>query len=146
MRILPLFFCSKNNPAASAADVASANVVGYQKIDLSKGYNMVGTSFQQVTGENSISVQNIKANGLKGYDWVNWEPGDVLMIWDAAKQGYLTTLYYAGDVQTEEMTLEGAEAGTWFDMDINYETATTEIPAGGAFWIKSSGTGTLTFK
>ena len=33
-----------------------------------------------------------------------------------------------------------------FDMDGTFATAETEIPAGGAFWILSSGTGTLTFK
>ena len=59
---------------------------------------------------------------------------------------YTATLYYAGDVQTDEMTGMGGEAGTWFDLGGSFSTATTEIPAGGAFWILSSGTGTLTFK
>lgn len=146
MRILPLFFCSKNNPAASAAEVGSANVVGYQKIDLSHGYTMIGTSFQAVGVENTISVQDIKASGLTGVDWTFLtEAGDTLMIWDPSTQMYLTTLFYAGDEENDDMLAMGAEAGTWFDMD-NFCTAETEIPAGGAFWILSSGTGTLTFK
>ena len=64
---------------------------------------MIGTSFQSIDVDNTISVQDIKASGLKGFDWETFEPGDTLMIWDASAQGYLTTLYYAGDEQTDEM-------------------------------------------
>ena len=142
----PLFYTPKNIFAASAAEVTSDNVVGYQKIDLSNGYTMIGTSFQSIDVDNTISVQDIKASGLKGFDWETFEPGDTLMIWDASVQGYATTLYYAGDEQTETMDGMGAVAGTWFDVDGIFATAETEIPAGGAFWIVSSGNGTLTFK
>ena len=130
---------------AWAAEVVSSNIVGYSKLNLANGFTMVGSAFQAIGGQNSISVQEIKASGLAGIDWDTFEPGDTLMIWDAAQQGYLTTLYYAGDVQTESMTGYGVTAGTWFDMN-NFIPATTEIPVGGAFWIVTDNGGTLTFK
>jgi len=130
---------------AWAAEVVSSNIVGYSKLELANGYTMVGSAFLTVGGQNSISVQEIKASGLAGIDWDTFDLGDTLMIWDASQQGYLTTLYYAGDVQTESMTANGVTAGTWFDMD-NFVPATTEIPVGGAFWIVTTNGGTLTFK
>ena len=106
---------------------------------------MVGSAFQTVGGDNSVSVQDIKATGLKGFDWDAFEPGDTLMIWDPEQQGYLTTLYYTGDTQTDTMTDMGVEAGTWFDQD-QFKTADTEIPIGGAFWIVTEAGGTVSFK
>jgi hypothetical protein len=83
---------------------------------------------------------------LTGLDWTFATlDGDMLMIWDPIAQGYLTELNYTGDVVTPEMEGMGIEAGKWFDMN-TFANAETEIPAGGAFWIKSSGNGTLTFK
>jgi hypothetical protein len=141
-------FHKKNIPAASAAEVASQNVVGYQKIDLANGFTMIGTSFQSVGVENSLHIQDIKASGLTGFDWsFATSAGDTIQIWDASAQGYLTTLFYTGDEYDEfgMMQMYGAEPGTWFDMNAG-GPANIEIPAGGAFWIQSSGNGTLTFK
>ena len=132
------FLYPKNIFAASAAEVTSDNVVGYQKIDLSNGYTMIGTSFQNIGVDNSINVQQIKASGLNGLDWDSFAPGDTLKIWDASSQMYLTTLYYAGDEQTESMTGMGGEAGTWFDLDGTFATADLELENGDAFWIISS--------
>ena len=141
MRILPLFFCSKNNPAASATEVPSANVVGYQKIDIANGFTMIGTSFQSVGVENTISVQDIKASGLTGLDWTfATETGDTMQIWDASAQGYLTMLNYTGDVVTPEMAEMGIEAGKWFDMN-TFANAEMTLENGDAFWILSSATG-----
>ena len=107
---------------------------------------MIGTSFQSIGVENTISVQDIKASGLTGLDWTfATEEGDTMQIWDASSQMYVTMLNYTGDVVTPEMEGMGIEAGKWFDMN-TFANAETEIPAGGAFWILSSGTGTLTFK
>ncbi len=100
---------------------------------------MIGTSFQSVGVNNSISIQDIKASGLTGLDWTfATEAGDTLMIWDASAQGYLTTLYYAGDEQTDEMTAMGGEAGTWFDLGGIFATADLTLENGDAFWIKST--------
>ena len=125
--------------------MVSSNIVGYSKLELANGFTMIGSAFQAVGGQNSISVQDIKASGLAGFDWDTFEPGDTLMIWDPSQQGYPTTLYYTGDVQTETMTGMGVTAGEWFDMD-TFASAATEIPVGGAFWIVTANGGSLTFK
>lgn len=122
---------------AWAADVVSSNIVGYSKLDLANGFTMIGSAFQTVGGDKTISVQDIKASGLAGFDWDTFEPGDTLMIWDADQQGYLTTLYYTGDTQTETMTGMGVTAGTWFDMD-TFTTSELELNNGDAFWIVGS--------
>ena len=95
----------------------------------------------------AVEVNDLfSVTGLTGVDWTfTTEEGDTLAIWDQDAQAYMVTLYYAGDTASADMADNGAEPGTWFDMD-SYGTATTEIPAGGAFWIQSSGAGTLTFK
>ena len=125
---------------AWGAEVVSSNIVGYHKISLSPGYNMIGTSFQTVGGDKEISVQDIKGSGLTGVDWT-WETeaGDTLLIWDAANKAYLTTLYYTGDTATEEMTEEGAVPGTWFDLGDSYATSDYVFKNGDAFWVLSSG-------
>ena len=107
-------------------------------MDLANGFTMIGTSFQSVGVDNSISVQDIKAAGLTGFDWTfSSTDGDTLMIWDASSQGYLTTFVYTGDVQTDEMTMFGAVAGTWFNT-ASFTTADFNLENGDAFWILSS--------
>ena len=109
---------------------------------------MIGTSFQNIGADNSLNVQEIKASGLTGLDWsFATTAGDTLQIWDANSQMYQTTFYYAGDAYDEGGVMEtfGATPGSWFDT-VTFAPAETEIPAGGAFWILSSGSGTLTFK
>ena len=122
---------------AWAAEVVSSNIVGYSKLNLANGYTMVGSAFLTVGGGTTVSIQDIKASGLVGFDWDNFEPGDTLMFWDASQQMYPTTLYYTGDVQTETMTGMGVNAGEWFDMD-TFATAAIELDNGDAFWILGS--------
>ena len=108
---------------------------------------MIGTAFQNVGVDNAISVQDIQGSGLTGFDFTfATTDGDTLMIWDSGCQAYLTTLYYTGD--SDDLGLMagfGLEPKTWFDSS-TFQEATTEIPASGAFWIMSSGSGQLTFK
>lgn len=131
----------------SSTDGAKATVKGEvpttaNGITIVSGFNMIANPYPKAVKINDLFT----VTGLNGLDWDSFVPADTLMIWDPVSQGYMTTLYYAGDEQTDSMTGMGGEAGTWFDMDGTFATAETEIPAGGAFWILSSGTGTLTFK
>jgi len=110
-------------------------------VTLVSGFNMLANPYPKAAGINDI----ISTSGLAGFDWDAGEPGDTLMIWDAAQQMYPTTLYYTGDTQTATMVDMGVPAGVWFDMD-TFAAATTEIPVGGAFWIVTDNGGSLTFK
>jgi hypothetical protein len=131
----------------SSVDDAQVTIAGEvptsaNSITIVQGSNMIANPYPRAVKVNDLFM----VTGLTGLDWDSFAPGDTLKIWDPTKQAYLTTLYYAGDEQTDSMTGMGGEAGTWFDMDGTFSTADTEIPVGGAFWILSSGTGTLTFK
>ena len=129
---------------AWAAEVVSSNIVGYSKLDLANGFTMVGVPFQQVGTENTASVQNIKASGLAGFDWVAFDGGDTLLIWDPSQQMYPTELVYSGDTQTAEMVDMGVPAGVWFDM-ATFAPADMELANGSAVWIVgSTATGTVT--
>ena len=111
-------------------------------INIVPGFNMIANPYPKAVKINDLFT----VTGLTGLDWTFATlDGDTLQIWDASSQMYVTTLNYTGDVVTPEMEGMGIEAGKWFDMN-TFANAETEIPAGGAFWILSSGTGTLTFK
>lgn len=132
----------------SSADAASVTIAGEvpttaSEITLRPGFNMIANPYPVSVPVNDL----ISVSGLTGVDWTfATEVGDTLMIWDPSAQAYLTTLNYTGDDDPEGiMAAFGAEPGTFFDMSL-FETATTEIPVGGAFWILSSGTGKVSFK
>lgn len=131
----------------SASNSAKVTIAGEvpttaNSINIVPGYNMVANPYPKAVKINDLFT----ISGLTGLDWTfATEAGDTLMIWDPSAQGYITTLNYTGDVVTPEMEGMGIEAGKWFDMNF-FANAEVEIPAGGAFWIVSSGNGTLTFK
>ena len=124
---------------AWAAEVVSSNIVGYSKLDLANGFTMVGVPFQQVGTENTVSVQDIKASGLTGFNWDTFESGgDTLLIWDPTQQMYPTEFIYTGDTETEAMTGMGIPAGVWFDM-ATFAPADLDVENGSAVWIVSEG-------
>ena len=131
----------------SSAPNASVTIAGevptdVDAITIRTGYNMIGNPFPIEVDVNDMFT----VTGLTGVDWTfETEAGDRLMIWDPVSKMYTTELLYTGDTPSQAMTEYGAEPSTWFDMN-EFATATTKIPVGGAFWIKSSGEGTLTFK
>ncbi len=112
-------------------------------ITLVPGLNMIANPYPKATKVNDLFT----VTGLTGFDFTfATTDGDTLMIWDQAAQAYLTTLYYTGD--SDDLGLMagfGLEPKTWFDSS-TFQEAETEIPASGAFWIMSSGSGQLTFK
>ena len=113
------------------------------QIALSSGYNMIANPYPKAVAVNDLMT----VTGLTGVDWTfETEAGDSLMIWSPEEQAYSVELLYTGDSDPDGM-MEGfgAVPGTWFDMG-NFKTAEDVIPVGGAFWIKTSGAGTLTFK
>ena len=67
--------------------------------------------------------------------WRNRATGIILEVWNGT--GYDMYYYVSAD-------LSGTESAAW--VDDNQSVATAELPAGGAFWLKTTGeTGTLTF-
>ena len=135
------FWILSSVPSATVT-IAGEVPTDVEAITIRPGYNMIGNPFPIAVDVNDLFT----VTGLTGVDWsFETEAGDRLMIWDPSSKMYTTELLYTGDTASEAMTEYGAEPGTWFDMN-EFATATTEIPVGGAFWIKSSGNGTLSFK
>ena len=146
MRILPLFFCSKNIPAASAAEVPSANVVGYSKITLPKNaMTICGNQFQYI-GDTSIDLQDIKGVtlGEEGTDWIK--------IWDASTGTYLEAVYWGDSMDgvfddvnntPDDYDDDIALGAGWGD---SWQTALhADIVPGQGFWMQSVSGGTVQF-
>ena len=142
-----VFLWVKDGTAGTTATVAG-EVINDASMSValasgSTGYNMIANPYPKAVAVNDLMT----VTGLTGVDWTfETEAGDSLMIWSPEEQAYSVELLYAGDSDPDGM-MEGfgAEPGTWFDMG-NFKTAEDVIPVGGAFWVKTSGTGTLTFK
>ena len=139
MRILPLFFCSINNPAASAAEVASANVVGYTKIQLNEGYNMVGVQFSDIGGAEKSLTNVFKLDEtFAGYN-DDYKFFTKMRIWNG--NGY--DLYgWAGTAGTD-VDDDASLDNTW--TDIEAEPVEGEfMPVASGAWIIAEKEGVLT--
>ena len=146
MRILPLFFCSKNNPAASATEVPSANVVGYSKIQLPvNAMTICGNQFQYI-GDTAIDLQDIKCNGFSEED------RDSIKIWDPLTRSYLIAFYWGDSLDgvfddvnntPDDYDDDIALGAGWGD---GYQTALhAEIVPGQGFWMMSTTGGSVIF-
>ena len=101
--------------AASAAEVGSANVVGYTKIQLNEGYNMIGVQFSDIGGaEKSLTSVFTLDETFAGYD-DDYKFSNKMRVWDGVKESY--AFYgWAGSSGTDvddDPTLDN----TWTDME-----------------------------
>ena len=136
-------FWVMSSAANATVTIAGEVPTDANAVTLVQGLNMVANPYPKATKVNDLFT----VTGLTGFDFTfATTAGDTLMIWDQDAQAYLTTLYYTGDSDDSGLMAGfGLEPKTWFDSS-TFQTAETEIPAGGAFWIMSSGSGQLTFK
>ena len=139
MRILPLFFCSKNNPAASAADVTSANVVGYAKIDLISGFNLIGSQFLNVGSTiKDINEFIIDGSDLLGVD-ENWSYQTTMRVWTGS--GYTYYGWFDADDGTNGEMPEWNN--TWLQYDMS-DVAVEDMDLSKGVWLVTSQPGTIT--
>ncbi len=125
--------------AASATELASSNVVGYTKLDLSAGYTIVGNQFKNIgSTEQVLDISQVVASGLTG--------GDQARFWDPTTSTYETIVYYGeendGGVYSDDSYEECLGPG-WGDGD--QILAKYTIPSGESFWISGAGASTITF-
>ena len=87
---------------AWGAEVVSSNIVGYEKVNLVAGYNLVAPQFALV-GANSltrdISTVGILDSTMAGYD-ADYVTANDMLVWDAASKSY-TTYGWAGTSGTD---------------------------------------------
>jgi len=101
---------------ARAAEVVSSNIVGYEKINVPvNSQDIIGIQFQNVGGDGSLSIQNIKTEGFGdwGDDWIK--------VYDPSTSRYTTARFYgedAGGVYLDDTYDEDTKlASGWGDTD-----------------------------
>ena len=75
---------------AWGAEVVSSNIVGYNKITLAPGYNLLGIQFSQIGGASlDLSDAVILDETYGGYD-SNYDFKSTLRVWDPTTEKYIT--------------------------------------------------------
>ena len=124
---------------AWAAEVVSSNVVGYEKINLSAGYNMIGVQFAAVGG-NSLGISSVGTlnSEMPGFDEDGFYAAE-MRIWDG--NGY-NTYGWSGSSGTDILE-DSSMDNLWLDYT-TMEPVEDEAVAGSGFWIKADQAGTMT--
>lgn len=118
--------------------MVSSNIVGYNKIDLGKGFNLVGSQFVNVGATDKTINDLVAANELMPMT-AEFAFQTKLQVWDGQK--YLT---YGWCDATSATAMEmQAWADKWLEEDFS-GVATTPAPAGTGFWIESSDVASMT--
>jgi hypothetical protein len=125
--------------AASAAEVTSGNVVGYTKIQLNEGYNMIGVQFADIGGAEKSLTNVLKLDDtFAGYD-DDYNFYNMMRIWTGS--GY----EFYGWAGTSGTDVDGDSSldNTWTDMDA-YAVEDVFMPTSSGVWIVTEKAGTLT--
>lgn len=109
-------------------------------MNLVKGYTQIGVQFKQVNIDSPIKLNDLKFDGLVGYNWEEGLVGDIVTIWNPDMQGYPVSYCWASDDPFEL----GLGNNVWFD-ESSLTTADITIPVGGTIFVKSANGGTVTF-
>lgn len=117
--------------SAFAQSVSSANVVGYAKINLASGYNMIRVPFVNDTQE-AVNIQDIfDTSGLTQGSSAG--SADSIQLWDASGQQYVS--YYLADGVSKATT---GNAGKWFS-SLNALATNSIAPGTGFFFVSQDG-------
>jgi hypothetical protein len=121
---------------ASAADVYSANVVGYTKLDIAAdNFTMLGINFQAVGG-GSLTINELFAEPVEGAftGGEAFAVADQIRVWNPATTGYKN--YFFGDWEGAW----GAEYDRlWYWQDDDDDPTEDPLAPGAAVWYLSKG-------
>ena len=124
---------------AQAADVVSSNIVGYEKVSLSKGLNMVGVQFQAVGGDSLVmSSVGTLDNTMAGFDDDEMF-ATTLLVWTG--NGYKT--YGWSGTSGTDVYEDSSYDKQWLD-SMTREPSETPTDKGLGCWIKAGKAGTFT--
>ncbi len=117
---------------ARAADVVSANIVGYNKITLYPGLNMIGGLFQAVGTDSSYTLQDQFQNA-KGTATAGTTDGeaDTVMKYDGTTQSYDAALFYYADPDYPDPSFDYK----W--LDGNYAVTDEDVTDGRGGWYRN---------
>ena len=119
---------------ARAAEVISSNTVGYSRLEIKPGLNMIAMPFIDLERDQNGKVQNKEINGLfdNDADVVNANrnsiAADQMWVWDAAEQKYIN-YYYMTDRKNSSYRWENDE-GTFEGL---------QEPVGAGFFFQNKG-------
>ena len=123
---------------AWAAEVYSSNIVGYQKVALQPGYNLVGVQFTKVGGEAlDLSDAFILDESYAGYD-EDYEFSSTLRVWNTDAQTYVT-YGWAGTSGTD-VDNDASLDNTWTDLEAY--AVEDSLPKAQGIWIRAEKAGT----
>ena len=120
--------------------------MGYVKINLQSGLNLVGSQFVKVGGDTAGMNGLADLAGLGGYDDSEWLPTTELRTWTG--MGYVT-YGWSGNLRTDSPTM-AAEMGVEDDsldnvwLDEEYGLSEDSLSIGTGFWIKAANAGSVT--
>ncbi len=125
---------------ARAAEVVSSNIVGYEKINVPENnMDIVGIQFQDVGGNGTLSIQDIKTEGYGdwGDDWIK--------IYDPDTSRYTTVQFWgaeSGGVYTDDTYDEDTKKTSGWGDDAQIIVDLT-IDAGQGVWTQAESGGKL---
>ncbi len=125
---------------ARAQQVVSSNTVGYTKITLQPGLNMIGGLFQKVGTGKCLSLQDqfTDAKSEANYGTAS-DAADTITTWDAVRKGYTKIYYYYADPDNPDPTYDY----TWDDADTE-DIAETDVSEAKGGWYKNIGDDPIT--
>ena len=127
-------------PAWAGGVVVSSNTVGYQRMNLDAGYNMIGVQFTEVgtAAAKDLTTVGELASTMDGFD----ENGDFateMMVW---KNNNYTTYGWSGTSGTDVLEDESFDK-KWLTRDLE-EPEDQELKETDAVWIKAGSAGSIT--
>ena len=123
--------------AASAAlwatvglcELASANVVGYQAIEVKRGFNMIAFNFEPVDGSEAFAVTNFISNAENLIAGTGAANSDQIQVWDGSK--FDVYFYRAYKATNPNKFLLGP---AWVKVGAIGSITTDTIPHGAGVW------------
>ena len=117
----------RNDSIAPAwgAEVVSSNIVGYNKVTLTTGYNMLSPMFTYVGGGDKAIVDLFEEKeGFVGSDTAS--DADYFSIWYGG--GYAYTYFYSTDAGDENVDAK------WASGEDSFTETTDDLPPNTGFW------------
>ena len=132
---------------AQAAEVVSSNIVGYNKVTLSPGLNMLGSQFVLVGTQADQDMNEMaQVTGQNGYD-ANYNPTTTIRVWNGG--GYVrygwsgNLLEDSPDLADEMGVTDHSLDNKW--LDDRYEVTDETVSIGSGFWLSAGNAGTVMF-
>ena len=116
------------------AEVESSNTVGYQKVNISSGLTMLGSSFVAVGGQEDLDIQDLVPSNTKTSGGV-----DYIRIWTGS--GYTDYSYYSEAADGGIYDGDDCLGPGWGDS--SQDAANEILTTGKGFWVHSNSAETI---